>query len=259
MNIVYLYGLIGYPLSHSFSQKYFTEKFTNEGYSNHLYLNFPVSSIQELTDLLKQQSDLRGFNVTIPYKEQVIPFLDEMDSIAKEVGAVNTVQVTRNGKDIYLKGYNTDVYGFSRSLKDWLAAHNSELPKKALILGSGGASKAVVYALSRLGIKAHLVSRTEDRNVYKTYGQLDADDITSHSLIVNTTPLGMYPNVGECPLIPYQHLTEKHFLYDLIYNPEETLFMRKGREIGAAVHSGKQMLHQQADKAWDIWQRKRKN
>ena len=256
MSYTYLYGLIGYPLSHSFSQKYFTEKFANEGYRSHSYVNFPISRIQELPDLLKQQSDLRGFNVTIPYKEQIIPFLDEMDCVARKIGAVNTVQVIRNENRICLKGYNTDVYGFSQSLEEWFTAHSTELPKQALVLGSGGASKAVVYALSQLGINAHLVSRKEGRKIYKTYQQLDTGDMAAHSLIVHTTPLGMYPNIGECPPIPYQHLTEKHFLYDLIYNPEETLLMRKGREIGAAVHNGRQMLHLQADKAWDIWQRK---
>ncbi len=248
-----LYGLIGYPLSHSFSQRYFTDKFVDEGCEGYVYKNFPISSIRELCDLLKREPDLRGFNVTIPYKEQIIPYIDESDNVAAETGAVNTVQIMRNGNDIYLKGYNTDVYGFSRSLEEWVTARDAELPERALVLGTGGASKAVTNALSRLNIETHPVSRRPGERVYKTYDQLNADDISAHLLIVNTSPVGMYPNVDDCPDIPYQHLTEKHFLYDLIYNPEETGFMRKGKESGAAVHNGERMLHLQADKAWEIW------
>ena len=273
-----LYGLIGYPLSHSFSQRYFTEKFVNEGCVGYSYRNFPLNDIRDLHSLLEQQPDLRGFNVTIPYKEQIIPFLDEMDRIAEEIGAVNTVQVSRNGKKTNLKGYNTDVYGFAQSLEECFqvsgfgfhtrhcgldpqSPKNKKIAdqvrndgvKQALVLGTGGASKAVVCALSYLGIDAHLVSRREGQGVYKTYNQLTIDDITAHLLIVNTTPLGMFPNTGECPAIPYQYLTEKHLLYDLVYNPEETLFMRKGREMGAVAYNGERMLHLQADKAWEIW------
>jgi shikimate dehydrogenase len=255
MNGIYLYGLIGYPLSHSFSQRYFTEKFANEGCGGYSYRNFPIGTIRELCNLLEQQPDLHGFNVTIPYKEQIIPFIDEMDSVAERIGAVNTVQVIRNGTDIYLKGYNTDVYGFSRSLEEWFAARDAGLPRQALVLGTGGASKAVACALFRMDIDIHFMSRKEGRDVYKTYGQLDAADMAAHTLIVNTTPLGMYPNIGEYPPIPYQYLTEKHFLYDLVYNPEETLFMRRGRDAGAAAHNGERMLHLQADKAWEIWKR----
>ena len=244
-----LYGLIGYPLSHSFSQRYFTEKFAKEGYAGYSYMNFPITDIGELRNLLEQQPYLRGFNVTIPYKEQIIPYIDEMDTTAVKAGAVNTVRVIRKDNDIYLKGYNTDVYGFSRSLEEWFAALNVAFPLKALILGSGGASKAVACALHCLNIATTVVSRKKD----KTYEQLNFDDIAAHTLIVNTTPLGMFPNIDECPDIPYQYLTEKHYLYDLVYNPEETLFMRKGLEKGASVHNGRQMLHLQADKAWEIW------
>ena len=281
------YGLIGYPLSHSFSQKYFMEKFANEGLVDYSYQNFPINDIRELRSLLEQYPDLRGFNVTIPYKEQIIPFLDELDSVAEEIGAVNTVQIARNEKDLHLKGYNTDVYGFSKSLQEWFQVSsltpyrvqefqvsgfksdtlsgarvsgfkfpfriNQVSGLSALVLGTGGASKAVVYALSRLGIDARLVSRKDVKGVFKTYEQLTGEDFATHSLIVNTTPLGMFPNVGECPAIPYQYLTEKHFLYDLVYNPEETLFMRNGREMGASVHNGKRMLHLQADKAWEFF------
>ena len=224
-----------------------------EGHVGYSYMNFQISSIADVYQLLEQFPDLQGFNVTIPYKEQIIPYMDEIDMIAKEVAAVNTVQVIRNEKDIYLKGYNTDVYGFSRSLEEWFTACHAELPGKALVLGTGGASKAVVYALSQFNMVVHSVSRREGRNVYKTYDQLDAADIAAHPLIVNTTPLGMFPNNEECPEIPYQYLTEKHFLYDLIYNPEKTLFMQNGHKKGASVHNGERMLHLQADKAWEIW------
>ena len=253
-----LYGLIGFPLSHSFSQKYFIEKFANEGCVGYSYKNFPISDIRDLHGLLEQYPDLRGFNVTIPYKEQIVPFINEMDSVAEETGAVNTVQVVRDRNRIYLKGYNTDVYGFSRSLEEWFRKSKIENRKSnisALVFGTGGASKAVVCALSRMGIHAHLVSRKESKDIYKTYDQLTVDDIVAHTLIVNTTPLGMFPNIGECPAIPYQYLTGKHFLYDLVYNPEETLFMRKGREMGASVQNGERMLHLQADKAWEIWRK----
>lgn len=253
MNDICLYGLIGYPLSHSFSQRYFTEKFAKEGLEGYFYKNFPIADIGELYHLLEQQPDLRGFNVTIPYKEQIVPLMNEMDSIAEKTGAVNTVQIVRNGKNISLKGYNTDVYGFSRSLEEWFTTLDAELPQQALVLGAGGASKAVVSALRGFNIVVHLVSRKEGKEIYKTYDQLNAGDIAAHALIINTTPLGMFPNIGEFPAIPYQNLTEKHYLFDLVYNPEETLFMRKGLEKGACVHNGERMLHLQADKAWEIW------
>ena len=248
-----LYGLIGYPLSHSFSEKYFSEKFFKEGFVGYSYRNFPISNIAHIYQLLEQYPDLRGFNVTIPYKEQIISYMDEIDSIAEKTGAVNTVRITRNGKDTHLKGYNTDVYGFSRSLNEWLTACDTAIPLQAMVLGTGGASKAVAYSLSCLGVVPNLVSRRKDVNVYKIYEQLDATDIAAHPLIVNTTPLGMFPNTGECPAIPYQYLSEKHFLYDLVYNPEETLFLQKGIEKGASVKNGERMLHLQADKAWVIW------
>lgn len=253
MNNTFLYGLIGYPLSHSFSQKYFTEKFAKEGLEGYFYRNFPIANMGELQQILEQYPDLQGFNVTIPYKEQIVPRMDDMDSVARKTGAVNTVQIVRNGKDISLKGYNTDVYGFSRSLEEWFAALHAELPRQALVLGAGGASKAVVCALSGFDIVAHVVSRKEGKDIYKTYDQLDAGDISANFLIINTTPLGMFPNTDECTAIPYQYLTEKHYLFDLVYNPEETLFMRQGLEKGACVHNGERMLHLQADRAWEIW------
>ena len=249
---IHLYGLIGYPLSHSFSQKYFTEKFAKEGREGYLYNNFPIADISELRNLLERHPDLYGFNVTIPYKEQIVPYIDEMDDSAFGVGAVNTVLILRDGNNMRLKGYNTDVYGFGRSLEEWFTALDADLPQKALVLGSGGASKAVVYALSCLGIVANVVSRQKGM----TYNSLNADDIAAHRLIVNTTPVGMFPNVDECPAIAYQYLTEEHYLYDLVYNPCETLFMRKGLENGAKALNGERMLHLQADKAWEVWSKK---
>ena len=203
--------------------------------------------------MLEQQPDLCGFNVTIPYKEQIVSYMDEMDIVALKAGAVNTVQVVRNGNETHLKGYNTDVYGFSRSLEEWFAACKAKLSRKALVLGTGGAAKAVVCALQNFDVVVHLVSRKEGKDIYKTYNQLSADDMADHPLIVNTTPLGMFPDTGKCPAIPYSYLTEKHFLYDLVFNPEETLFMRKGIEKGASAINGERMLHLQADRAWEIW------
>jgi len=245
-----LYGLIGYPLSHSFSQRYFAEKFAKEGIENSRYMNFPIERIEKLKELLEQHPDLRGFNVTIPYKEQIIPFLDELDAVAAQTGAVNTVRVVRNGNVITLKGHNTDVYGFSRSLEEWV----SPLPSSALVLGTGGAAKATAHALRSLGVQPHFVSRQPRKGTCKTYAQLNAADIVAHALIVNATPLGMFPEVDECPPLPYALLTEKHHLYDLVYNPPETLFMRKGIERGASVKNGERMLRLQADKAWEIFQ-----
>jgi len=254
MNNTHIYGLIGYPLSHSFSQKYFTEKFEREGPEGYFYKNFPITNIGELHDLLRQQPDLRGFNVTIPYKEQIIPFLDEIDDAAEKIGAVNTVRIMRIGKEVRLKGYNTDVYGFGQSLKEWFSAIGAKLPCSALVLGSGGAAKAVAYELKRLGVVANIVSRSARKGIYKTYDCLNVGDIAAHHLIINTTPLGMFPKIDECPAIPYQCLNENHYLYDLVYNPDVTLFMRNGRENGAHTLNGKRMLHLQADRAWEIWQ-----
>ena len=248
-----MYGLIGFPLSHSFSEKYFSEKFEKEELKWHSYKNFPIADIAYLEQLLDEFPELHGFNVTIPFKKQIISFLDEMDDVAENVGAVNTVQIIRSEMDPYLIGYNTDVYGFSQSLKEWFTTCNADLPRRALVLGTGGASEAVKYSLSGLGMVVHSVSRYAYQDVYKTYDQLNAADIADHLLIVNTSPLGMYPNTDECPAIPYQFLTKKHHLYDLIYNPEKTLFMQKGIERGASVLNGERMLHLQADKAWEIW------
>jgi len=254
MKYANLYGLIGYPLSHSFSQRYFTEKFEIEKREGCFYQNFPIENISDIRNLLEQQPDLRGFNVTFPYKEKIIPYLDEIDAIAENIGAVNTVRVTREDSGIRLKGYNTDVYGFIRSLEEWFAAIAAKLPRQALILGSGGASKAVSYGLNSLNVMTNVVSRKKGSGIYKTYDQLTAADIAAHILIINSTPLGMFPRIDECPAIQYQYFDEKHYLYDLVYNPSETLFMRRGREKGALAHNGERMLHLQADEAWKIWQ-----
>jgi len=248
-----LYGLIGFPLSHSFSQKYFTEKFAQEGRGGFCYKNFPISCIEEIDRLLAEQPDLQGFNVTIPYKEKIIPFIGEMDALSAKTGAVNTVKVIRNGNNIRLKGYNTDVYGFSRSLEEWFVTLNHDLPSQALVLGTGGASKAVVCALSNLGIHSNLVSRREGGAALLKYEDLTAADVGAHRLIINTTPLGMYPNVDHYPLIPYSYLTPEHYLFDLVYNPPTTMFMNKGLANGAYACNGERMLHLQADRAWEIW------
>lgn len=235
-----LFGLIGHPLGHSFSKAYFTDKFEKE----HLdcrYQNFDLQDISMLPKLLEEYSDLCGFNVTVPYKEAIIPLLDELDPIAAEVGAVNTVKVLPNGK---LKGFNTDVVGLEQY----------PILQFALILGTGGASKAVQYVLRKHNVKYHLVSRDAMRGDY-TYGLLMADVIRDHRLIVNTTPVGMFPQVDEAPAIPYEALSPNHILIDLIYNPEETLFLRKGRECGAVTFNGLRMLHGQAEASWKIWNR----
>jgi shikimate dehydrogenase len=247
------FGLIGFPLSHSFSQGYFNQKFTNEGIGDAEYKNYPIDSIDRFTELVKNNPDFAGLNVTIPYKEQVIPFLDELDSVAREVEAINTIRFEKDasGKTI-LKGYNTDVFGFSETIKRNLQNHH----KKALILGTGGASKAVQWVLNSLGLHCEYISRNASNSVFKTYAELTTNDIADFTVIVNTTPLGMYPNVDAYPPIPYEGITGKHILYDLIYNPQETVFLAKGKNRGAITINGLEMLHLQAEKAWEIWNNK---
>lgn len=238
------FGLIGYPLSHSFSKKYFTDKFENEHISNCQYDNYPLTEIKEFNDLVANTS-LVGLNVTIPYKQAVIPFLNDLDAEAEAIGAVNTIQI-RNKK---LKGFNTDVYGFIESLMPFILERNH---LKALILGTGGASKAVAFGLKKLHIPYEYVSRQKTDNG-TTYDALTIDQIKEHHLIINTTPLGMFPNVDTAPTIHYDGIGEEHILYDLVYNPEETLFLVKGKERGAQTKNGLEMLHLQAEKAWEIW------
>lgn len=248
-----LYGLIGYPLTHSFSQKYFTEKFELEQLTDATYRNFPLERIEEAEHLFNDP-DLRGFNVTIPYKETIIPFLDEVDETANAVGAVNTVAVKRNavGKIEKKIGYNTDVFGFGESLKSFLAKAPRTQSIKALILGTGGSAKAVAAALKRLGIKHTFVSRRvkQDAIIYET---LKPQTILEHKLIINATPAGMHPDTNNSPAIPYSFITAEHLLYDLVYNPEETVFLKKGKEQGAQTKNGLEMLHLQAEESWKIW------
>ena len=238
------FGLIGYPLSHSFSKGYFTEKFLKENITDCKYDIFPLEKIEDFNDLCEQYTNLVGLNVTIPFKQAIIPFLDELDEIAANIGAVNTIKFM-GGKKI---GYNSDAYGFEMSLKPLLKQHH----KNALILGTGGASKAVEYVLKKLGIQFQYVSRTKSENAI-LYDELNEDIINHSTLIINSTPIGMYPNVEASPSIPYQFITDKHLLYDLIYNPEETKFLKEGKQGAAQTKNGLEMLHLQAERSWQIW------
>lgn len=242
-----LFGLIGYPLSHSFSKKYFGEKFAKWHIDDAFYELFPIPSIEAFPDLLNRHENLVGLNVTIPYKEQVMSYLDELDPAAAEIGAVNTIKVEK-GK---LKGYNTDVYGFAFALEKTMRSHQLEI-KRALVLGTGGAAKAVAYQLKKMDIVPGLVSRREGAGQY-TYAEVDEALIRAHPLIVNTTPLGMSPQTDRFPDIPYEAMGKEHLAYDLVYNPAETLFMKKAKAQGAVTLNGLLMLEQQAEKAWQIW------
>lgn len=240
-----LYGLIGFPLSHSFSKNYFTERFKKENIKNSKYDLFPLEQIDDLPILLSVCQDLKGLNVTIPYKELVLPFLDEIEESAATIGAVNTIKI-RQGK---LKGYNTDVYGFEKSLLRFVRNTHDI---KALVLGTGGAAKAVAYVLNQLKISFQYISRKEKANAH-TYEWVNAEVLQEHRLIINTTPLGMSPNVESCPDIPYEHLSAEHYLFDLVYNPNVTQFLKQGKEQGCLIQNGLEMLHLQAEKAWNIW------
>lgn len=241
-----IFGLLGKNISYSFSQKYFTKKFDLLKLENNKYVNFDIACIDDFTNVIKQyKTALSGMNVTIPYKQQVFAYLDKIDKKAKKIGAVNTIKITKKGK---LKGYNTDEYGFKKSLQPLLKKYHT----KALILGTGGASKAVAYVLKKCNIDFKFVSR-QSKNGAITYADISKDVLQEHLIIINCTPLGTYPNVEQCPNIPYQFLHEKHLLYDLIYNPEETLFLQKGKKQKAIVKNGLEMLELQAEKAWKIW------
>ncbi|GAB4125540.1 MAG: shikimate dehydrogenase [Raineya sp.] len=241
-----LLGLIGYPLSHSFSKKYFQEKFVKEGIENFNYELFPLSALTDFPALLAKHPNLRGLNVTIPYKEAIISYLDELHPAAQAIGAVNTI-LLQNNKKI---GYNTDYIGFLQSLKNWLAG---EKIRQALILGTGGASKAVQTALASLGIAFVLVSHSGKG---KAYQDIDAPLMQSCQLIINTSPLGMYPQNETLPDIPYHWLSNRHYVYDLVYNPPETLLLQKAKKQGAKTKNGLEMLYLQAEAAWKIWQGK---
>lgn len=243
-----LFGLIGYPLTHSFSQKYFTEKFQHQHISDIEYHNFSIERIQTVNSVLATEN-LCGLNVTIPYKEAIIPFLNVLDSSASAVGAVNTI-IFRDGKKI---GYNTDVYGFENSLLNFLAkAQSSQSEIKTIILGTGGSSKAVAYVLKKNGIQFQFVSRVHKENTL-SYADLKPETILEHKLIINTTPVGMFPQIQNAPDIPYSFITSQHLLYDLIYNPEETEFLKRGKQQGAQIKNGLEMLQLQAEKSWEIW------
>ncbi|MBK9352642.1 MAG: shikimate dehydrogenase [Bacteroidetes bacterium] len=241
------YGLIGYPLSHSFSKGYFTEKFKKEGIKNAAYETYPLEKISDFTTLLQNNHELVGLNVTIPYKEAIIPYLDELSEEAKKIGAVNTIKII-NGKKI---GYNSDVVGFEKSLIQHLKpTHN-----KALVLGTGGAAKAVWFVLEKLNIPYLKVSRTASENII-AYDTISIDLVKEYPLIINTTPLGMSPKLETKPDIPYQALTKNHFLYDLVYNPQTTLFLEMGQKMGATIQNGLPMLHGQAERSWELWREK---
>ncbi|MCU4175946.1 shikimate dehydrogenase family protein [Carboxylicivirga sp. N1Y90] len=242
------YGLIGYPLAQSFSYKYFTQKFKEEAIDAR-FLNFELENINEFKELLNHHAYIAGLSVTIPYKETVIPFLDELDETAKKIKAVNSIKITWQNKKATLIGYNTDVIGFSNSIRPLLHKHH----KKALILGSGGAAKATAYAFERMNIKSKYVSRKDGIANSIKYSELSQEVLDEYTVIVNTTPLGMFPKVDTCPDIPYELLSDKHLLYDLTYNPDITLYMQKGLERGAQVKNGLDMLHLQAEASWNIW------
>jgi shikimate dehydrogenase len=243
-----LLGLIGYPLTHSFSKRFFAEKFEKEGISGWEYDLYPIQDINELPRLISATPALAGLNVTIPYKQSVIPLLGQLAEDARLVGAVNTIKIDRTKRKLELTGYNTDTYGFEKSLEPLLKSYHIS----ALVLGTGGASKAVQYVLSKLGIDHTLISRKKGGDIL-SYVDITPELVSANKLIINTTPLGMFPNVREYPPIPYVALGDRHILYDLVYNPEETEFLKKGRAQGATVKNGLEMLHLQAEKAWEIW------
>lgn len=240
-----VFGIIGYPLDHSFSQKYFSEKFQREGILDCKYETYPIKSIDELELVLRQEPQLEGLNITIPHKQSILSFLDDSTNIPFGLNACNCVRIV-DGK---LIGYNTDVIGFERSLLSRLNDHH----KKALILGNGGAAEAVKFVLQRLNINYKIVSRKIHKDAELTYANLNETVIKENLLIINTTPVGTFPAVDGCPEIPYEYLTPQHLLYDLVYNPEKTLFLKKGEEYGALIKNGYEMLVVQAEESWDIW------
>lgn len=242
------FGLIGYPLGHSFSKNFFNEKFHSENIDAE-YVNFEIPTIEDFPKVVASHPNLVGLNVTIPYKEKVISYLDELDKDAASIGAVNVIRIIRNKGKVTLKGYNSDVLGFTQSIEPLLERHHT----KALILGTGGASKAVNYSLRKLGLDTLFVSRSRRNESTITYSDLTPERMEEYKVIVNCTPVGMYPQADLCPDIPYELITPKHLLYDLLYNPNTTLFMKRGADQGATVKNGLEMLLLQAFGAWDIW------
>lgn len=239
-------GLLGKNISYSFSRSYFKKKFEDEKIEGISYENFDIENIELFTSLIKNTENLKGMNVTIPYKEVVMPYLDKINKKAKAIGAVNTIRITKKGR---LVGYNTDCYGFKNTLKPYLKFHH----KRALILGTGGASKAIAFSLKKLGIKYNYVSRNSGKGVKFTYDTITEEDVKKHKIIINSTPLGTFPDIDVCPNIPYQGITDKHLLFDLIYNPEETKFLKHGKQKNAIIINGLNMLKLQAEKSWSIW------
>ena len=248
-NITKQYGIIGNPLCHSLSPQFFNERFAQKNIASE-YLKFEISSIEEFPNIIKEHPMLVGLNVTIPYKQAVIPYLDELDEHASAMGAVNVVKVeTREDGSKYLKGYNTDWYGFTESFKPLI----NDTHKKALVLGTGGASKAIAYSLELLGISYKFISRSKVENGL-TYDELTDEIIKEHTVLINTSPVGTFPNVKECPNIPYQCITKDHVVYDLIYNPIETLYLRQAETCGATISNGWKMFVNQALKSYEIWE-----
>lgn len=246
-----LFGLIGYPLGHSFSQKYFSEKFEREHITDTRYELFPIPAIEHIKKILEDHPELLGLNVTIPYKEAVIPYLDGLDETARAVGAVNCIRI-RDGKRT---GYNTDVYGFEQSLRHSAGPQWPPASARALILGTGGASKAVAFVMRKMGIEYQFVSRSVETDVDRIgYENLPQLDWTKIHLIVNTTPLGTFPKTEECPDLPFEKISGHHMVFDLVYNPPQTLLLRHALEQGAKVQNGLEMLQLQAEKAWEVWQ-----
>lgn len=244
------FGLVGKNIQYSFSKMYFEEKFKTEGWTDHIYDNYDLDDISELKAILLQNPTIKGLNVTTPYKVDVIPILDKMSKKALEIGAVNTIRISKKGK---LKGYNTDWIGFTKSISPLLMPHH----QNALILGTGGASKAIAFALKKLGVKSKFVSREKSKNTL-SYDDLDEAAFAKFTIVVNCSPVGTFPNSHESPHIPYQFFTDKHIAYDLIYNPEETTFLSNAKKNGATIKNGYSMLVFQAEEAWTIWNKKKK-
>lgn len=245
------YGLIGYPLGHSFSISYFNQMFQDEGIDA-VYENFEIPTIDALPEVLDSNPNLRGLNVTIPYKEKVLPFLDSVSPEARAIGAVNVIRVTHEGNNVKLKGYNSDVIGFTKSIESML---DKKWHKKALILGTGGASKAIDYGLRNLGLETVFVSRYERPGTIQ-YSTITPEVIQEYNVVVNCTPMGMYPKTEVCPLLPYEAMDQHTILYDLIYNPDETKFMKQGMKYGAQTKNGLEMLLLQAFASWEFWHEK---
>ncbi len=240
------YGLIGFPLGHSFSKKYFSEKFET-GKIDAIYNLYELTDISQFT-ALKEDSGLCGLNVTIPYKEKIIPFLDEVDATAARIGAVNVIKFIRSGNKLLLRGYNSDAVGFEASIKPLLKPHHT----KALILGTGGASKAIEFVLNKLNIQTVFVSRNPTSGMI-SYAELDAETTKDYTVIINATPVGTFPHIDACPDIPYQFLSSEHLVFDVVYNPAKTLFLKKAEQRGATILNGEKMLELQAEAAWEIW------